>query len=183
MADESSGKITVEEAIRLKHDLNQAITYRGHNAKEISDMENLTKEQYSEVNRQLSEIKKSWWFFPDYVWVIGIIIAGFCFFYFYHIAVRIAAVFVVAYCVSQLAYRAGVLYGYVRGYESGHEEGIHKALGVPAEEAAELSERAIEMEMDEMLIRKMDERGTIEGPGLQITDNFEDHEAHRQQKS
>jgi hypothetical protein len=158
MADETSGKITVEEAIRLKHDLNQGITYGGYNAKEISDMENLTKEQYSEINRQLSEMRKSWWFFPDYVWVIGIIVSGVCFFYFYQSFVRIAAVVVLAYCIGQLAYRSGVLYGYVRGYESGHEEGIHKALGVPTEEAAELGQRAIEMEMDENLIKKMDKR-------------------------
>jgi hypothetical protein len=158
MADETSGKITVEEAIRLKHDLDQVITYRKYNAKEISEIENLTKEQHSEVNRQLSEIRKSWWFFPDYVWVMGIIVSGFCFLYFYRNYVRIAAVVVLAYCIGQLAYRSGVLYGYVRGYESGHEEGVHKALGVSAEEAAELSQRAIEMEMDEKLIRKMDER-------------------------
>ena len=136
MVDVSLGKIKVEDAIRLKHSLNKTITYRGHNTKEIRDMENLTKEQYSEVSRQLSEIKKSWWFFPDYVSIILVVVSGLCFFYFYQSFVRVAAMFVIAYCVSQLAYRAGVLYGYVRGYESGYEEGIHKALGVGADEAA-----------------------------------------------
>ena len=158
MTDETSGKITIDEAIRLKHNLNQTITHGGYNAKEIHDMEALTKEQYLEVNRQLSEIKKSWWFFPGYVWVIGIILAVFCSLYFSQISIRIAGVVVLAYCIAQLGYRSGLLYGYFRGYESGHEEGIHKALGVSAEEAAELSQRATEMEMDERLIKKMAER-------------------------
>ena len=158
MSDETSGKISIEDAIRLKHKLNQAITYRGYNAKEVHDMENLTKEQYSEVGRQLSEIKKSWWFFPDYVWVIGIIMGGFCSLYFPQYFLRIVGLVALIYCTAQLAYRSGVSYGYVRGYESGHEEGIHKALGVPSEEAADLRQRATEMEMDEMLIKKMDER-------------------------
>jgi hypothetical protein len=158
MCDETSGKMSIEDAIRLKHELNQSITYRGYNAKQVQEMENLTKEQYAEVNRQLSEIKKSWWFFPDYVWVIGIVAAGFCTLYFSHWIIHIAGLMAMIYCVAQLGYRAGVSYGYVRGYESGHEEGVHKALGIAGDDASDISERAVEMEMDEMLIKKMDER-------------------------
>jgi hypothetical protein len=65
---------------------------------------------------------------------------------------------VLAYCIVQLAYRSGILYGYVRGYQSGHEEGVHKALGLQSEEAIELNQRAVEMEVDEHLVKKMNER-------------------------
>jgi len=47
---------------------------------------------------------------------------------------------------------------YVRGYQSGHEGGVHKALGITGEDASDIRERAVEMEMDEMLIKKMDAR-------------------------
>jgi len=136
MTDETSEKITMKEAIRRKHNINKVLLYGGYNVKEISDMEDLTEEQYSEVNRQLSQIRKHWWLFPDYFWVIGIALSSLCFFYFHQNYVRISAIVVVSYCTSQLAYRAGLLYGYVRGYKSGHEEGIHKALGISDDEAS-----------------------------------------------
>jgi len=158
MSDDESNKISIEDAIRLKHTLNQTITYRGYNAKEVSEIESLTKDQYDEISRQLSEIRKSWWFFPDYVWIIGLIVSGFCSLYFSQYFIRIISLLSLIYCIAQLGYRSGLLYGYVRGYESGHEDGVHKALGVPPEDAAEISERATEMELDEMLIKKMDER-------------------------
>jgi len=159
MNDKASDKISVEDAVRLKHQLNQEITYGGGlNARKIREMEGLSQEQYAEVNKQLSEIKKSWWFFPDYFWIIGLLIGGFCIFYFDKMIVRVIALVVILYCIGSLAYRSGVLYGYVRGYESGHEEGVHRALGITPDDARDIHDRAIEMEMDEMLIKKMDER-------------------------
>ncbi|MDA8106572.1 MAG: hypothetical protein M0Z71_14495 [Nitrospiraceae bacterium] len=67
MDDNESSKMTVEEAIRLKNLLNKDITYdrSGLNAKQIQEMEGLTKEQYTAVGQSLSFIKKNWWFFPD----------------------------------------------------------------------------------------------------------------------
>jgi len=158
MSDETSGKISIEDAIRLKHDLNQNITHGGYSAKQIREMESLTKEQYAEVNRQLAEIKKTWWFFPNYFWAIGILCAGFCILYFSQLLVQVIGLVILLYCTAQFGYRSGVLYGYVRGYEGGHEEGVHKSLGITAEGATDIHDRAIEMEMDEKLIKRMDER-------------------------
>lgn len=157
MSDGGSGKISIEDAIKLKHSLDKSITYGGYNAKEIKEMRDLTKEQYSEVNRQLSEIRKNWWCLPDYVWIIGIIASVVCLFYFQWVFIHMACVVVLAYCVAQLGYRSGVLYGYVRGYESGHVEGVHKSLGI-SHGIADIGQRAIDMELDEMLIKGFDER-------------------------
>ena len=57
-----------------------------------------------------------------------------------------------------LAYRAGVNYGFVRGYEDGHTMGVRKAFGISRDDASDMHERAIEMEMDEMLIKGLDKR-------------------------
>lgn len=124
------------------------------NVKEIRELEGLTKEQYAEVKQQLSEIKKDWWFFPDYFWVAGFTIGIFCIFYFSQWIMQIIALIVITYCIAQLGYRSGVLYGYVRGYESGHEEGIHKALGITHEDALDIHDLAIEL--DVMLPTKSD---------------------------
>lgn len=159
MNDELSDKISVKDAMRLKNELNQKITYGGGlNAKQIRDMEGLTQEQSAEVSRQLSEIRKSWWLFPDYVWITGLLVGVSAFFYFHQLIVQIFALAAVLYCTAQLAYRSGLLYGYVRGYESGHEEGVHKSLGITPADAEDIRDRAVEMEMDERLIQKMDER-------------------------
>ncbi|MBI5191490.1 MAG: hypothetical protein HZA22_12590 [Nitrospirae bacterium] len=48
--------------------------------------------------------------------------------------------------------------GYWCGYESGHKDGIQKALEIPDEDLSDMSERATEMEIDEMIIKGMDER-------------------------
>jgi hypothetical protein len=158
MSEDNSDKMSIKDAIRLKHELHQDIRYSGYNAKEIQEMENLTKDQYADLKRQLSEIEKSWWFFPDYVWFTGIVVAGFCIWYFPLRIVHLACLIVIGYCIANLAYRAGVSYGYERGYEGGHEEGVHKALGISDDDAHEISEIATEMEIDENIIKKMDER-------------------------
>lgn len=158
MNDKKSDELSIEDAIGLINNLNQQITIGGFNAKEISELKNLTKEQYAEVGRQLAGIKKEWWLFPDYIWIIGLIGGFLSILYFQQWIVQIVGLILVLYCTAQLGYRSGVQYGYVRGYESGHEEGVHKALGITPKEAIDMHDRAVEMKMDEMLIKKMDQR-------------------------
>lgn len=159
MDDNTSDTISAEDLIRLKNKLNQDIPYGGGlNAKQVRDLEGLTKEQYAEVNRQLSEIKKSWWFFPTYFLIVGFLIGLICIFYFDKIIVQIIAAIAMIYCAEQLTYRSGLKYGYVRGYESGYEAGVHKILKISQDDLEEMRKRAVEMEIDEMIIKKMDER-------------------------
>ena len=116
MSDDNLDKISIEDAIKLKHELDQQnIRSGGYSAKQIEEMGKLTKEQYAELNRQLIEMEKSWWFFPDYVWFIGIVAVSLCMWYFSYWVVHLAGIIVIIYCVANLAYRAGVSYGYERG--------------------------------------------------------------------
>ena len=71
-------------------------------------LEDLKKEQYKELNRQLTEINKSWWLFPNYFWIIGLLIGGICIFYFDQIIIQGLAIVVIMYCVAQIYYRLGV---------------------------------------------------------------------------
>lgn len=136
MSDETSDKMRIADAIKLS-------------IEQVEEMEKLTEEQYSEVYRQLSEMKKSWWLFPNYVWVAGIIAAGFCILYFTYWIIHVVGIMVMIYCVAQLCYRAGVSYGYVRGYHGGHEEGVHKALhNILGDDASEIFDRAFEDERE-----------------------------------
>jgi hypothetical protein len=58
----------------------------------------------------------------------------------------------------QLAKRDGHAEGYVDGYEAGHDEAIYKALSIKPEEVSEMREFAIQMQIDDMVVGKMNER-------------------------
>jgi hypothetical protein len=55
-----------------------------------------------------------------------------------------------------------VNYGFVRGYEDWHTMGVRKAMGVTPEDAEDSRKRAVEMEMDDMLVKGLDERKNAE---------------------
>lgn len=82
--EQASDKVTIEDAIRLKHELNKNISYGrgGLNARELEEMENMSSEQYSDVRKSLSFVKKEWWFFPNYVWIATILLSCVGLYYF-----------------------------------------------------------------------------------------------------
>jgi hypothetical protein len=61
-----------------------------------------------------------------------------------------------------LAKRDGHAAGYIDGYEAGHIEAIHKTLGIRPEEAAEMRDFATQMEIDDMVVQKMNERNKVD---------------------
>ena len=126
------------------------MTSRDFSPLEIRDMAKLTGERIDELNQQLSWIEKDW-IFPSYVYVIGIIISGFCSLYFSQSFVRIIGIVVMAYSMAQLAHRSGEKEGYYRGYLDGHENGVYKAFGISEDDAAFLDEAAAEIELAERL--------------------------------
>jgi hypothetical protein len=155
---EDPDKISVQDAIRLKHEVNKSIKYGGYNAREIRELEHLNDEQRARLGAELTNIKKVWWFFPDWVMVAGFIAAFGSFFYFDGLTARIVSALAAIYCATQVAYRLGVYYGFARGYQEGQEQGVHRVLGISQDEAQDIHERATEMEMDDKLIKKLDER-------------------------
>jgi len=158
MSEGDPDKIGIQDAFRLKHEVNKSIKYGGNNALELKDLEDLSDEQRAKLDRYVSLIKKHWWVFPDWVNVIGFIVAGFSLFYFKVPYARLFCLLALIYCASQIAYRKGVYYGYVRGFKEGHGEGVHRALGISPEDASDASERATQMTIDEGIIGQMDER-------------------------
>lgn len=156
MSEGDSSKISVQDAIRLKHDLNNSIKYGGYNAKEIKELERLSEEQRAKLNENLSHIKNNWWLFPDWVMAIGFLVAGCLLFYFQSVFARLFCLIAMTYCATQVAYRLGVYFGFSEGFQEGHEEGVDRVLGISPDDSFEISERATEMEMDDMLIRGLD---------------------------
>ena len=132
MSDEKPDGIGIADVIKLSID-------------QVEEMKKLTDEQYSEVYRQVSEMKKHWWLLPDYFWFVGIIAALFCVLYFTNWIIHMTGLVVMIYCVLQLGYRAGVSSGYVRGYQEGHEEGVHKAVSnILGDDAGDVFNRAFD---------------------------------------
>ncbi len=157
MNEVGSGEISIQDAIRLKHDLNNSIKYGGYNAKEIKDLESLSESERDVLNEHLAHINKVWWFFPDWFMGVGFVVAGFFLFFFQNFPARIFCLVALIYCVTQVAWRLGVYFGYSEGYRGGHEDGVHRALNISPDEASEISDRAREMEMDDRLIGKLDQ--------------------------
>jgi len=155
---EDFNKISVQDAVRLKHELNKSIKYGGYNARDIEELGRLNEEQRARLGAELANIRKVWWVFPDWVMVVGLGVTVGSFFYFESLSARIFSALALIYCATQIAYRRGVYYGFARGYQEGQEQGVHRVLGISPEEAHEIGERAIEMEMDDGLIKKLDER-------------------------
>ena len=155
---EDPDKITLQDAVRLKHELNKSIKYAGYNAGEIRELERLNEEQRARLGVELANIKKVWWFFPDWVLVVGSVAAFGSLFHFDSLPVRIVSALAAIFCTTQVAYRLGVYYGFARGYQEGQEQGVHRILGISPDEAQDVDERATEMEMDERLVKNLDER-------------------------
>ena len=109
---EDSNKISVQDAVRLKHEVNKSIKYGGCNAKEIEEFRRLNEEQRARLGAELTNIKKVWWAFPDWVMLVGFLVAVGSFLYFESLSARIFSALISVYCATQVAYRLGVYYGF-----------------------------------------------------------------------
>jgi hypothetical protein len=158
MDNKTSGKLSIKDAIRLKHETNKDITYGGLNARQIRELEELSQEQYGDIKEAIVTIKKSWWVFPDYLFWIFMLLGGLGIFIFSNTNIRIIASIIAVYFLTQLYYRKGVYYGFMRGYEDGHVMRVRKAMKIDKDEAKDIHDRAIEMEIDENLIERMDQK-------------------------
>ncbi|MGH9363644.1 MAG: hypothetical protein ACRD1B_00035 [Thermoanaerobaculia bacterium] len=115
---------------------------------DIPKMQELTDAQRAELGKAISFIRKTWWFFPDWLMVAFALVAGGCFYFFPKPWVRAVTVVVVIQCAGGLVYRRGVDYGFERGYEDGHVKGVRKALGLTDEEAEKIETFVMEAERD-----------------------------------
>jgi hypothetical protein len=149
-------RISVQDAIRLKHEINKSIKHGGYSTQEIRELERLNDREHTELAESIKAISKAWFVFPNWVMWGGFLLAGAAALYVESSAGRVVLALTAIFCVGQGAYRLGVYYGFMRGFQEGHENGVHRVLGISSEDAAEIKDRAIEMEMDERLIQNLD---------------------------
>ena len=157
-ASEESDTMSVQDAIRLKHDLNKSIKYLGYDAREIKGLKRVSGEEFKQLYASIPVLREAWWFFSDRTMLIGFLVSGCSLLYFTSDIARLFCIVGMIYFATQVSYRRGVWYGYIQGFTYGHEKGVEKVLGISAVESTELRDRAIEMEMDERLIQGLDSR-------------------------
>jgi hypothetical protein len=169
MADDKEkslkGGIRVDDAIRLKHEINKSITYQGFNAKEVEELANMTSEDYRKIRLKYAGQLKEWTIIPDFVWYALSIVGILLIFWNAVWYLKLVGLVCVGYSALQIGSRVGNPAGFIIGYEWGLSDGVYKALGIDDKEAADIHDRSIEMEMDEKLIKRMDEGTSERGKG------------------
>ena len=88
--------------------------------------------QFDEMDRanlgdELTNIKKNWWVFPDWLMLLGLVVALCSLFFFVTFSAGLVGMLASIYCATQVAYRRGVYFGFARGFEQGHEEAVRSA--------------------------------------------------------
>jgi len=152
MQNNSNQKISTEKFTKFKHIIGIKNTFDGFNGEDIIKLEKLSEAQYRDLQSHISYIKRTWWFFPSYVWIFGIIISCITIIFSDNALIKIASFIFISVCIFHLSYRSGLVYGFIRGFEEGHIAGIHKAFGVSAKDASELRNLETEIKMDEFII-------------------------------
>jgi hypothetical protein len=150
--------MTVIEALRLKHQLGQDITWgsSGLNALQIQELTKLTREDFARIRNGYKD-NRSVTLFPTYVLLLMMVGCAAAYYFVHYGWARGAALLIGMMCFMNLMKREGHAEGYVEGYEIGHDEGIHKVLGIKPEELDEMHKFANDMTIDEMVLKKMDE--------------------------
>jgi hypothetical protein len=152
--------LTVEEAVRLKDSINKSITYGpGLNAGQVEALKTLS-EQWASVRRDYDEWAKRTRGRNFVLLIIGLACLYACDHYlawkgWIGWAALIAGI--IAVCVfGALFRREGHRDGYVDGYEAGFSDGIDRAYGIDEKEAMDIHNRAIDMQLDEGIIKSFD---------------------------
>ncbi len=152
------GRIRVDDAIRLKHEINKSITYQGFNAKEVEELTNMTSEDYQKIRLKYAEQLKEWTIIPNFIWyalsIVGILLIFWNTIWY----LKLLGLICVGYSALQIGSRVGNPAGFIIGYEWGLSDGVYKVLGIHEKEAKDIYKRATEMKIDEDLIKRMDER-------------------------
>ena len=154
MAEKGLGII---DAIRLKHRINtERITYHGLNAKDVSELASMPTEDYRKILMAYAKRHKEWTIIPNFVWyalsIVGVVLVFSSGAWY----LKLLGLIFTAYSGLQIGSRIGNYDGFTIGYEWGLTDGVHKTLGIDNKEAADIRERAVEIEMDERLLKKLD---------------------------
>jgi len=157
--------IRIDDAIRLKDEINKSITYQGFNAKEVEELAKMTAEDYRKIRLKYGEQLKEWTIIPNFIWyalsIVGILLIFWNALWY----LKLLGLASVGYSALQIGSRVGNPEGFIIGYEWGLSDGVYKTLGIDEKEAADVHDRSIEMEMDERLIKGIEERKSERNEG------------------
>ncbi len=151
--NKTTSEISVREAMKLKHEINKGILYGGMNAKEVKEFKKISADQWKQIWEDYFKCSRFTRVFNTKVLFVFLVLACAAFFYFTGWPKTVAVV-VAILCIIAIIKREGHREGYMDGYPDGFDEGINKALGIDEEEAADIEERAMEMEIDDRLVSK-----------------------------
>jgi hypothetical protein len=166
MADENDGKISIIEALRLKHHFNRKVTYgpSGLNAREAKDLLDGKldwKRIWKEYNDYYVKKLGSVFMRPLAGW--STFAVGLSLFIWGSGNWRNVGLAIFAWLLYQGAKADGHRDGYFAGYSDGHTRTTQSMLGISDEEVKEISERAIEMEIDEGTLSRFNESEKAQG--------------------
>jgi hypothetical protein len=158
-ASNKGPSISIPEAIRLKHELGKSITWGNSNlnALEVEQLSRLDANDYAQIRKEYADWQKHLNVFNIYA-ALALLLGSLVALYLVTGWLRIVFEVIAALSGYVIIKREGHADGYVSGYEVGFEAGIHKTLGIKNEEIPDMTKMATDMEIDEMLVKKMDER-------------------------
>lgn len=162
--DAREHQITVEQAVRLKNDINKSITYGpGLNAREVVTLKTVSAEQWNTVRRDYDQWARKTQVFNRFSLLIIAVAGVYACIHYVKAEGWVgwagwAAGMVALYAVGALFKREGHRDGYLEGYDTGFSEGVDKAFGIDGKEAADIQDRAVDMQIDESLIKAFDEK-------------------------
>lgn len=149
--------MNLADALRLKHSINQEITYKGLNARQVTEAQKVGVDGWQKVRNDYSVWVKHLRLFNNWVVAIfgfvgvglGIYLTGW---------LKAIGIIIAFYCFAELYKRKGHKEGYFDGYDAGMHDGVNKMLGIDDDESADIHERAIEMKIDEGVINRLDKK-------------------------
>jgi len=88
--------------------------------------------QFDEKDRanlsdELTNIKESWWVFPDWLMVLRLMVSVCSLFFFVAFSAGLVGMLASIYCATQVAFGRRVYLSFARGFEQGHDEGVRRA--------------------------------------------------------
>lgn len=158
--------LSLKEAILLKKQLGESITYSELNSKEITELEKIDNTEWRNIRKEHidwlesnSIVKMNVY---NILFAICIIVSTLA--YFKHIpeqhykVVLIVSLIIGIYCLNKNSSRMGEIEGYFDGYRGGLQEGIRRTLNISKEKHIEIHKMATEMELDDMMARNINNK-------------------------
>jgi hypothetical protein len=124
----------------------------------VEEMARMTSEDYRKIRLKYAEQLKEWTIIPNFIWYALSVVGIFLISWYPTWYLKLLGLVCVGYSALQIGSRIGNPAGFIIGYEWGLSDGAYKALGIDDKEATEIHDRSTEMKIDEMVIKKMDER-------------------------